>query len=166
MPPPARRPSSATRRRPSSVCACATGPWGSFSRNCKNANASVLAAFWGRSGGALGRARSCQPLVLAFRPGRLALRLPRSLPPGCRCDDLAPSRPASPASQPARRPSQTNQTSRVPQVRRSLMLNNHSKLELWENGAAPSAQLNHKNVNVNRASRESAANFRWRRRPP
>ena len=63
----------------------------------------ALAALWGRS---RARARPGQRPELAFRPGPLALRLPRSLPPGCRCGDLAPSRAAGPASkQTARRQS-------------------------------------------------------------
>ena len=71
----------------------------------------ALGALWRRSGGVLGRARPCQPPELAFRPGPLALRLPRSLPPGCRCGDLAPRRPAGPASsQAARRQSLLGKT--------------------------------------------------------
>ena len=55
----------------------------------------ALAALWGRSAA---HTRPSQRPELAFRPGPLALRLPRSLPTGCRCGDLAPSRAAGPAS--------------------------------------------------------------------
>ena len=71
----------------------------------------ALGALWRRSRGVLGRARPCRPPELTFRPGPLALRWPRSLPPGCRCDDLAPRRPAGPASsQAARRQSLLGKT--------------------------------------------------------
>ena len=60
----------------------------------------ALAALWGRSAA---HTRPSQRPELAFRPGPLALRLPRSLPTGCRCGDLAPSRAAGPASKQAAR---------------------------------------------------------------
>ena len=60
----------------------------------------ALAALWRRSAA---HTRPSQRPELAFRPGPLALRLPRSLPTGCRWGDLAPSRAAGPASKQAAR---------------------------------------------------------------
>ena len=94
----------------------------------------ALGALWRRSGGVLGRARPCQPPELAFRPGPLALRLPLSLPPGCRCGDLAPRRPAGPASsQAVRRESLSGKTKSY-----TLQL---LEIILCEKLAIPSAQV-------------------------
>ena len=75
-------------------------PTGSTHRKCSGG---LLRACWVRSGGALGTFCGAHWPELAFRPGPLPLRLPRSLPTGCRCGDLAPSRAAGPASKQAAR---------------------------------------------------------------